>query len=255
MAKQRLTNTPQGYLRGISPSAQVLTVWHQTADRTGFRLWYSGHWHYRFAPESLKSIFGISPRIKRTGFQVGYPSEPVIQAAWRYLKDLYNRGDGDVIYTITEPEIDEAEHGVPSETAVAERLLQEAATFHITRAHGGGESLEHESLKKRIAERPTLVGVYDAERAHVEHQYPTGDRADIAFKTEAGWAVVEVELQGGPETTIGLFQAIKYRALQEALLHSLGHKGCVRAILAAHMVPRNVRDLAGRLGVEVAEVK
>lgn len=255
MARQRLTNTTQGYLRGISPSGQMLTVWHQTTGRTGFRLWYRGYWHDRFAPGRLQSVFGISPRVKRTGSQVGYPSEPVIQAAWRYLKDRYNRGDGDVMYTTAEPEVEAAEHRAPSQAPIAERLLRDAGAFQISRPHGGGESPEHESLKKRIADQPNLVGVYDAERAHVEYQYPSGDRADIAFKTTAGWAVVEVEVQGEPETTIGLFQAIKYRALQEAVLRILGREGDVRAILAAHSVPENVSDLASRLGVEVAEVK
>lgn len=253
MIEQRLINTTKGYLRGVSPSGQMLIVWHQKSDRTGFRLWHRGFWHDHFAPEKLQIIFGISPRMKRTGTQVGYPSEPVIQAAWRYLKDRFNAGDTEVAYTTSEPTIPEDNHKPTSATAVTERLLREVA-FHLARHRKAGESPEHKSLKIRISEQPTLVGVHDVERAHLEHKYPSGDQADIAFKTSAGWAVVEVELRGEIETTIGVFQAIKYRALQEAVVRSLGQEGAVRAILAAHSVSQNVRYLALQLGVEVAEV-
>jgi len=66
--------------------------------------------------------------------------------------------------------------------------------------------------------------------------------------------MVEVELEGLEETTIGLFQAVKYKALQDAVLQTTETAGTVFGALVAHRVEPRVRAMAERLGIFVAEV-
>lgn len=103
--RQPIYNTTSGFLQGPCPKGPILTVWHQRSGRTGFRIYRDGQWHDSFRQQALDRLFGISPRRKKTGSQSGYPSEPVIRAAWRYLKERYNEGDPDVTYSKVQPNL------------------------------------------------------------------------------------------------------------------------------------------------------
>lgn len=201
-------------------------------------------------------MFGISPRAKKTGSQSGYPSEPVIQAVWRYLKKRYNEGDPDVIYSESTPDLTrapkrESPQREPSDDDLS-RAVRLAATW---RRSGSGESEAHKALKNQIARHPELIGATGITSVAIEHQYPSGDRADLVLESDdSTWTVVEVELEGLVETVTGLFQAVKYRALQEAVLCTEKQQGSVSAILAARAIPVEVRVLARRLGVKTVEV-
>ena len=201
-------------------------------------------------------MFGISPRVKKTGSQKGYPSEPVIQAVWRYLGKRYNEGDPDVTYGKSQPDLTKVAIRVPSQHVPSDDDLSSAVRLAATwRRSGSGESEAHKTLKNRIAEHPEIIGATAVTSVVVEHQYPSGDRVDLLLESNGSkWTVVEVELEGLVETVTGLFQAVKYRALQLAVLCTEKRQGSVSAVLAARSIPAEVRVLARMLDVVTVEV-
>lgn len=254
--RQRIYNTIPGFLQGPCPKGPILTVWHQQSGRTGFRLYWNGSWRDSFGQQDLDKLFGIRPRAKKTGSQEGYPSEPVIQAVWRYLGKRYNEGDPDVTYSKSQADLTRAAIRAPSQHEPSDDDLSSAVRLAATRRRSGaGESEAHETLKNRIAEHPELIGATAVTSAAIEHQYPSGDRVDLLLESnDSRWTVVEVELEGLVETVTGLFQAVKYRALQQAVLCTEKRQGSVSAILAARSIPAEVRVLARMLDVETVEV-
>ena len=110
---QPILNTTRGFLQGPSPKGPILMVWHARSGRTDFQIYWDGQYRNSFGQQALDWEFGIKPRVKRTGSQRGYPSEPVIQAAWRYLKDQYNNGNPDVTYGKVPPNLTPAAIYVP----------------------------------------------------------------------------------------------------------------------------------------------
>jgi hypothetical protein len=204
----------------------------------------------------LDKFFGIRPKAKKTGSQTGYPSEPVVQAVWRHLAKRYYEGDPDVTYGKTEPDLTRAATRASSQHEPSDDDLRSAVRLAATpRRSGTGESEAHKTLKNRIAEHPELIGATAITSVAIEHLYPSGDRVDLLLESNGSrWTVVEVELEGLVETVTGLFQAVKYRALQQAVLCSEKRQGSVSAILAARSVPKEVRVLARMLDVETAEV-
>lgn len=255
--KQRIYYTTAGYLQGRCPKGLLLTVWHTQSGRSGFQLYWDGRWHSSFSQDRLDDLFGISPNEKQTGDQIGYPNEPVIRAVWRYFTDRYNEGDPDVIYTMSEPTLPPQYQKVTTTRELTDDDLISAVRLAATsRKSGSGESEAHKSLKIRIAQQPELIGVTAVISRAIEHQYPSGDRVDLMLESDGSlWTVVEVELDGLVETVTGLFQAVKYRALQQAVLCTEKRKGYVSAILAAHSIPQEVKKLASMLDVETVEVQ
>ncbi len=65
---------------------------------------------------------------------------------------------------------------------------------------------------------------------------------------------MEIELQGLAQTLVGLFQSVKYKALQEAVLKSKNWQGSVDGALVAKSIPDEVKSLAGILGIRTFEV-
>lgn len=254
--RQRIYNTTSGFLQGPSPTGPILTVWHPQSGRTGFRLYWNGQWNDSFGQQELDKLFGISPSAKKTGKQIGYPTEPVIQAVWRYLKERYNEGATDIIYSKFEPALTPPSQKTISPREPSDDDLRSAVRLAATSSRSGsGESEAHKLLKMRIAKHPELIGVTAVTSVAIEHQYPSGDRVDLMLKSDGSrWTVVEVELEGLVETVTGLFQAVKYRALQQAVLCTEKWQGSVSAILAARSIPKEVRVLSRMLDVETVEV-
>jgi len=256
--RQPIHNTTPGFLQGPYPKGPILTVWHARRGRTDFRIYWDGKWHYSFRQQDLDRLFGISPRVKKTGSQRGYTSEPVIQAAWRYLKDRYNKGDRDVTYSEVQPNLTPAAIQVPPKREPSDDKLRSAVELakKANRSRSGsGESEAHKALKNLIAQDPELIGVTGVTSFEIEHKYPSGDRADLLLESDGSrWTVVEVELEGLVQTVTGLFQAVKYRCLHEAVLCTEKRQGSVSAILAARAIPSEVMKLARMLGVKAVEV-
>lgn len=133
----------------------------------------------------------------------------------------------------------------------------ESASEEVQRIRlgGQGESDAHKELKMRVYSNPGLVGLNSVVSKWTEYLFPSGDRVDVAFHSSNElWTVVEIELAGIPQTTIGLFQAVKYRALQEAVLLANGSKGQVNALLVAKAMDPGVKLLAAKLGVNTFEL-
>lgn len=90
-----------GFLSGKTPNQEKVVVEHKKSDRTGYVLYWKGHRYERLGQEEIVKTFGIPPRLKQSGSQKGYPSEPAIRAVWRYFVDRYNKGDSEVEYSTT----------------------------------------------------------------------------------------------------------------------------------------------------------
>ena len=123
------------------------------------------------------------------------------------------------------------------------------------RTKPAGESESHKKLKEYIRDNPSLVGIESFELSHLEYTLPSGDRVDVAFRVANNhWAVVEIELEGLNETIVGLFQAVKYRALQDAVLRVKNVQGTVEGILVARSILPQVKVLADILQIKTFEV-
>lgn len=100
---EEITQTTVGFLKGRAPNGESIVVWHRNPDRTGYRVYRNGKWFDRFEQDEMENRLGIPVRIKSSGGQQGYPSEPVTLAAWRYLLDLYRSGDKSVEFSRSVP--------------------------------------------------------------------------------------------------------------------------------------------------------
>jgi hypothetical protein len=122
----------------------------------------------------------------------------------------------------------------------------------------GGESEHHRALKEAIASNPAMVGLPKITgRGALEFSLPSGDLLDVLFKRPAIWIGVEVKSRISDDADIarGMFQCIKYRAVLEALLASLGLRHDVRVLLAVgRRLPNSLVPLRNVLGVEVLNV-
>lgn len=120
----------------------------------------------------------------------------------------------------------------------------------------GGESDRHRDLKSYLAIHPELIGFSKDTIPHVEYDFPSGDRVDILFesKSKKEWAVVEIKLEGTEQTFKGLFQVIKYRALQEAVLKFREIDGKVKGYLIAYSIPDYVKQKAKLFDIQSLEI-
>jgi len=88
-----------GILKGHTPNGQFVTVQHTQSGPSGYRVLWDDKWYQWLYSDLVENELGIKVRRKKSGDQVGYPSEAVIRALWRYFVDLYNRGDPNVDYS------------------------------------------------------------------------------------------------------------------------------------------------------------
>ena len=136
---------------------------------------------------------------------------------------------------------------------IIEDTLVEATKL---RNQGRAESEQHLQLKQYVCEHPESIGLERPVSAIIEYSFPTGDRVDVAFEaTNNTWIVVEVEISGLSQTLIGLFQAVKYRALQQAVLVSKKLEGTVESVLVANTIPSQVKYISKLLGIKFFEIE
>lgn len=137
-----------------------------------------------------------------------------------------------------------------------QETIQYSEPFRLQIANlNGGESAAHLELKAYVAEHPELIGLPKSSIAYVEYPFPTGDRVDVAFQVNDNrWAVVEIELEGAIQNLIGLFQVVKYRALQLAVFKSKGIDIDVEGYLVARSIPAEVTNFANTLEIEAIEI-
>lgn len=137
-----------------------------------------------------------------------------------------------------------------------ERALEDAKEeAERIRKRGSGESDAHKALKKYIADNPSAICLGKVVSSFQEYPFPSGDQVDVAFESpDSHWTVVEIELQGLAQTLVGLFQSVKYKALQKAVLKSKNQHGFVDGVLVAKSIPQEVKTLAEVLGIKTFEV-
>lgn len=135
----------------------------------------------------------------------------------------------------------------------------------------GGESQEHKDLKAVVAANPTLIDLKSnaiAEGKNIgilgaaeEYWFKTrlgtevGDHVDVLFKGGGSEiTVVEIEREGEEEVLVGVYQAIKYRALAAAQYghNTVGPSTRIRAVVVAHKVDYpTVEKTASRYEIEL----
>lgn len=134
-------------------------------------------------------------------------------------------------------------------------LVRKAAEI----GRGGGESDEHKRFKEYIANHPDTVGLpATMTQADLEYRLPSGDEVDILFRRGDEWVGVEVKshLSGDEDLVRGMFQCVKYQAVLEAYLLSIGNEGNVRTVLVIERpLPVGLIALRNTLRVEVIQAK
>lgn len=124
------------------------------------------------------------------------------------------------------------------------------------RKYGEAESEAHRRLKNYVASHPDSIGLNAVISVSVEYLFPSGDQVDIAFESAGNqWTVVEVELEGMAQTFVGLFQSVKYKALQEAVLRIKNLKGSVDGVLVARSISSEIKFLAEILKIKTFEIE
>lgn len=144
-------------------------------------------------------------------------------------------------------------HGELSHREAGERRSKRKLA--AARKYGpGGEGSDHRKLKEWVSQHPEAVGV-EGPPGKMEEQFASGDRADIVFEDgRGGWAVVEIETHASG-TWQGAFQAIKYRTLLRAEKGLPLDDERVRGILAAWVIPREVRELCAKYAITCCECR
>jgi len=122
---------------------------------------------------------------------------------------------------------------------------------YLERHAGIGEGERHRRLKEYVRDHPELLNIAARHRGKTEHLFPSGDRCDVIFELEERGAAV-VEIKKGDslgELAMGVYQAVKYRALMAAVRGN-GQQYPVEAHLAAYAIPDDIARLAKRLGIQ-----
>lgn len=148
------------------------------------------------------------------------------------------------------------EKNISQENSVEEIIRNSISFYEKKYKKESVESTQHLQLKKLISENPELIGLRDIVNVNVEYSYPSGDRVDVAFELkDDNWVVVEIELNGLSETMIGLFQAVKYRALQTSLIKLEKKNGSTLGYLVALNIPNRVKEFAKILDIKTYEIE
>lgn len=135
----------------------------------------------------------------------------------------------------------------------AEKAAIAQAAFQ---GYGTGEGELHRTFKEFIAQNPQLLGLRSATLCGIEYGLPSGDRVDVMFKDDSEWVAVEGKgIQSNEaDITRGIFQCVKYRAVQQAVIAYHGTPESARSILVLEgKLPASLISLKNTLGVEVIE--
>ncbi|WP_216035214.1 hypothetical protein [Octadecabacter sp. B2R22] len=122
---------------------------------------------------------------------------------------------------------------------------------------GGGESDDHRALKEFVKKNPALVGVRStAIKSSLEFPLLSGDFLDVSFLTPEEWVAVEVKSKKSDVSDVrrGIYQCVKYGAVQKAMGAAKADERNVRAVLVLEgKLPSSLMGLRNLLGVEVVE--
>ena len=117
---------------------------------------------------------------------------------------------------------------------------------------GGGEGDAHRNLKNYLANNPSELDE-GFKLVKTEYRFTSGDEADILFEDSSKNPItVEVETHISSGNYVGVWQAVKYQHLA-AVEYGLPCEQ-VRSILAAPVIPDDVKEECERRGIEPFEV-
>jgi hypothetical protein len=131
-------------------------------------------------------------------------------------------------------------------------VIDEASKFR-----GGGESEQHQRLKKYVAEHPEVLQLAATARVDTEFRLPSGDSLDVLFRAGDDWTAVEVKSAKSllPDIVRGMFQCVKYQAVNKALQATQGRTQSARAILVIEgAFPAHLESWKQVLGIEVVDL-
>jgi hypothetical protein len=121
-------------------------------------------------------------------------------------------------------------------------------------AGGGGESPEHEALKKYVAQEPSLV-LRETGLRLVKEEYPfaCSDRADVVLVDSMNRPLgVEVEVEEHDGDLAGLLQSVKYRHMLAVVCGRPFRES--RAVLVAYKLGAGIKALCRQYDVQAVEV-
>lgn len=176
-------------------------------------------------------------------------------AEWQVIADFGSRWNT-VLRALG---LKEVEKGVPplAQSSQSRVRAQKAAS---TPRRGHGESPAHAALKEYVKRNPLIVGADKAATAFTEYALPSLDTLDVLFKMPDRWVGVEVkssvsdQVPGDYER--GVYQAVKYRALLEAMRKDARHAvpDSVEVVLVLEgRLPATLKALVKVLSVGLAE--
>jgi hypothetical protein len=119
---------------------------------------------------------------------------------------------------------------------------------------GGGEGVEHLTLKNSVASNAALVLKEAGVVTHqIEFPFGTCDRADIVLKDQLGKVIgVEIEIAQLDGQWEGTLQAIKYRHMLAVLFNQWFDEA--RAVLIAYNLADSIKKLCAKYEVQAIEV-
>jgi len=124
------------------------------------------------------------------------------------------------------------------------------------KGYGGGESDAHKAQKNWVADNPTEVGVpANFDKIVIEAPLLSGDIVDVMFSDGNAFYPVEVKsiISTDDDLRRGLYQCVKYRAVQEA--QELPVKAAVTPVLVTERkLSGELEALRKRLGIKHCEV-
>jgi hypothetical protein len=146
--------------------------------------------------------------------------------------------------------------GLSPITKTADDLDEEGRIYNevLARRGGSGEGQPHYQLKMYVAHNPARFGLYAKGDPQIEFAFVSGDKCDVVFELgELGTAVVEIKNGERGELVMGIYQAIKYRALMEAEKgHGQPHP--VQAHLVAYEMPKDIEDFASQFNIKCHQI-
>jgi len=92
---KRLLYNDSGRMTGMIQNYQI-SILHD--GRRHFKAVVNGKHYDSLSQEFVEKELGIQVHVKHTGSEIGYPSESVPRAVWRYLVDRHNDFDSKVLY-------------------------------------------------------------------------------------------------------------------------------------------------------------
>lgn len=181
------------------------------------------------------------PKLRQENARTRYPNlwqESFDEAAHEVYE--YDEDDWSDLYTRVFGE------ALSDNTLAAEREKRREGSEEDGLRYGrNGEGENHRSLRLWVKSNPALISTdYDGCRSETEVCLDSADRVDAVFYCEDRIVVLEVKSRDSNDADLrrGVFQCVKYRAVQEAM--DVRQDGYVEPILVTETpIPGEIRDL------------